>query len=337
MITSASSRLADAATGETKALQRNVSIDVLKLVLAFMVVGLHVGLLQDFSPMLGYLTSNGLFRIAVPIFLIINGFYFYPVLQRGEARRWFGRVLGLYLFWTAVYGLIWIPELRPGLAGVAKTVHTLVFGYFHLWYLCGMIGAALLMLVFQHRQPRTVFIVAIALYCCGVAIQYAGNYHVFHQPLLDRVSNTNWTHRNFLFLAFPFFYVGFAIHQYQLHKRIAMSYLCWGAAAGLALLMFESYWNFTNPRNDGGYDNFASSIFICPLIFLIACNLKIYSGNKRIALYSSGLFLVHIFVLRTLQPYVELGMTVMTFVVLAVSLAVTAALIPFSRKVRFIL
>ncbi|WBS04495.1 acyltransferase family protein [Pseudoduganella sp. SL102] len=318
-------------------LQRNVSIDVLKLALAFMVVGLHVGLLQDFSPTLGYLTSNGLFRIAVPIFLIINGFYFYPVLQRNEARRWFGRALGLYLFWTAVYGLLWIPALSPGLSGLAKAVHTLVFGYFHLWYLCGMIGAALLMLILQHRPPRTVLIVAALLYCGGVAIQYAGNYHLFAHPLLDRVSNTNWTHRNFLFLAFPFFYVGFAIHRYQLHKRIAMPYLCWGAAAGLVLLLLESYWNYTNPRNDGGYDNFASAILICPLVFLIACNVKLYSSNKRIALYSSGIFLVHIFVLRTLQPYIDVGMSAMTFVVMAISLAITAALIPLSRKVRFIL
>lgn len=334
---SSPSSLASAAQAAPVAAQRNVSIDVLKLFLAFMVVGLHVGLLQDAGPLVGYLTGNGFFRIAVPIFLIINGFYFYPAVQRGEARRWFGRVVSLYLFWMTIYAYFWFAALSPTPAGFAKFIHTIAIGYFHLWYLSGMIGAALLMLVLKKKPARLVLAVALGLYCVGVLIQYAGNYHVFGGSPLDRISNSNWVHRNFLFLCFPFFYIGFAINQYQLQKRIPVTRLWWGIGLGMALLLLESYLNFRNPRNDGGFDNFASLLLICPAIFLAVQHLKLYSNHKRIALYSSGVYLVHMFVLHTLQPHVHIGMSLMTLLVLAVSLAITAVLIPLSQRARFIL
>ena len=33
-----------------------------------------------------HLTVNGIFRIAVPLFLLINGFYFYPTLCANESE-----------------------------------------------------------------------------------------------------------------------------------------------------------------------------------------------------------------------------------------------------------
>ena len=63
-------------------MSRNIALDILKLSMAFMVVGLHAGFLGDFTSLGQYLTVNGLFRIAVPIFLIINGFIFIQYYQK---------------------------------------------------------------------------------------------------------------------------------------------------------------------------------------------------------------------------------------------------------------
>lgn len=57
-------------------LVRNGALDVLKIAMAFIVVGMHAGFLTDISPIAAYLTANGLFRIAVPVFLLINGYFF---------------------------------------------------------------------------------------------------------------------------------------------------------------------------------------------------------------------------------------------------------------------
>ena len=55
---------------------RNISLDITKILLACMVVALHVGIFIDLNPVSYQITVNGLFRIAVPIFFIINGFFF---------------------------------------------------------------------------------------------------------------------------------------------------------------------------------------------------------------------------------------------------------------------
>jgi len=58
---------------------RNLTIDVLKIVLAFFVVFLQIHFLKNSYPEVSYLLVNGLFRIAVPVFLLITGFYFFYI------------------------------------------------------------------------------------------------------------------------------------------------------------------------------------------------------------------------------------------------------------------
>lgn len=58
-------------------MSRKISLDILKLLMSFMVVGLHAGFLGDVDLLGEYLTVNGIFRLAVPTFLVINGFYFF--------------------------------------------------------------------------------------------------------------------------------------------------------------------------------------------------------------------------------------------------------------------
>lgn len=72
---------------------RNVSLDLLKLLMAIMVVALHANFLQEYSLLGSYLLVNGLFRVAVPIFLIINGFYFFNVLIQGAQQ---GEIVNIY-------------------------------------------------------------------------------------------------------------------------------------------------------------------------------------------------------------------------------------------------
>lgn len=67
---------------EVLKLNRNISLDILKIALAFMVVGLHAGFLSSVTSIGYYLTVNGVFGIAVPIFLLIGGFYFYTAVSK---------------------------------------------------------------------------------------------------------------------------------------------------------------------------------------------------------------------------------------------------------------
>ena len=55
---------------------RNLSLDYMKVLLAFFIIFIHAGLFYDFDESLSYIFVNGVFRIAVPLFFIINGYYF---------------------------------------------------------------------------------------------------------------------------------------------------------------------------------------------------------------------------------------------------------------------
>lgn len=69
-------------------MERNISVDILKLVLSFMVVGLHTNFLRDLSFPVGYVLKNGFFRMAVPLFFIINGYYFYNIFTENKKLFW---------------------------------------------------------------------------------------------------------------------------------------------------------------------------------------------------------------------------------------------------------
>ena len=73
--------------------KQKYSLDTLKLILSVMVVFIHSRIFMDSSTLLDTFTSNGIFRIAVPIFFIINGYYL-PT----DKERFLKWLIKLYIF-----------------------------------------------------------------------------------------------------------------------------------------------------------------------------------------------------------------------------------------------
>lgn len=59
----------------------NGNLDALKVVLAICVVALHCKVFGGNDTAIGYMLGNGLFRVAVPVFFIINGYYLFHTLS----------------------------------------------------------------------------------------------------------------------------------------------------------------------------------------------------------------------------------------------------------------
>mgnify|MGYP002150083267 CR=1 FL=1 len=314
-------------------LNRNVSLDILKIVLAFMIVGIHAGFLSSLTSAGSYLTVNGVFRIAVPIFLLIGGFYFYAAILKGKASDWLKRVLYLYIFWMLFYSIFWL-NLDFSFLGFAKIM---IIGYYHLWYLPGMLGAAILVVVLN-KLPLGVMIFSICItFIIGVIIQYLGNYHVCKNSDVDRWFNIYWVHRNFIFFAFPFFSIGFLINKYELHAKISLKQSIICSFIGMLLLLFESYLNYIVPSRDGGFDNFGSLLIISPAIFILFMKINYQGRSKELALYSSGVYFIHIFLLRVYKNHTDFDGTVLTIIVFLSSVFVTYFLIRVNRRFKFIL
>jgi surface polysaccharide O-acyltransferase-like enzyme len=315
-------------------LGRNVALDILKLLMAFMVVGIHAEFLKDISVAWSYFTVFGIFRIAVPVFLVISGFYFYLALENNTTARWFKRCLMLYCFWMLIYSVFWF---KPTEQSLKMFLIQLVVGYYHLWYVAGMIEAALMLVILRRfNSPMLVFI-SVAAYLMGVIIQYAGNYHTVDNAWLDNIININFVHRNALFFSFPFFCMGYLIHKHNIHKLISFTAAKLLTALGIILLSAEIYFNYIAPGRDGGFDNFLSLLIVCPAIFILFTHINLFSETKSIALYATAIYFVHPLFLVPLSSLLATQATLFTLVVIALSVVAAYFLVAINKKAKFIL
>lgn len=320
----------------TLELNRNISLDILKIVMAYMVVGLHADFLADISPVARYLTVNGLFRIAVPVFFVINGFFFYSAVQTSPIK-WFKRALLLYGFWTLIYIYFW---LRPAEFTIVKaikvTIITVLGGYNHLWYLPAMIGAAGMLYLIRNWSPRLLFLLAIVLFFIGVSIQYIGSYHLAENATIDRLCGKLWLYRSFLFFSFPFFCIGYLLRRTELYTKIPKTPALLLTVIGLMLLFAESYFNFIAQSAVKRCDILGALIILCPALFLLALSIDVQGKSKSIALYSTAIYFVHPLLISFFENF-ELRETVLTVVVAIAATVAAALLIKANKRIRIML
>ncbi|WP_158768372.1 acyltransferase [Paraglaciecola sp. L1A13] len=318
-------------------MNRNIALDVLKLIMAFMVVGIHANFMMDLSPLGNYLTVHGMFRIAVPVFFVINGYFFYYVLIKEQQLKWLRRVFILYITWMVFYSYFWFSIPDMSFISYAKLLKVVFFGYYHLWYIAGMIGAAVILLILR-KLPSSILIISIILtFLSGVIIQYLGNYHIFEGTFLDKLFNTNQMHRNMIFLAYPFFCTGYLINKHSLPSKISLEHSFILSILAIGALLGESYFNFLQENRDGYFDNYFSLILICPIIFILFIKANIPGTNRNIALYSSSIYFIHVLILIILQKITALSPTYVMLFTILLSAFVSYFIIKINKRLKFIL
>lgn len=305
---------------------RNLSLDALKIVMAAMVVGLHAGFLRDVAPVLSDYFTNCLFRIAVPTFLVINGYYLERQLDRG-IWRWAGRMAALYGLWMALYAPLWVPgALRVPVYGG----EVLLFGYYHLWYLFALLLAGLMVAALR-RGPggsRRLALAAAATFLGGVGVQYAGNFHLAAPPL-DELLNRVQAYRNFLLVGFPFLACGVLIARYEKRvERLASAPLL---VAALALLSAEWAANYVWNPKDPVFEIFLSLGLLCPVLFLTVKDWRLMGRSRNLGQFATALYLIHIAVLKATE-LVAMGDTARTLIGLAVSSALVPLVLWANRR-----
>jgi surface polysaccharide O-acyltransferase-like enzyme len=302
-----------------------------------MVVVGHIGILND-SALLGHhLTFNGVFRIAVPVFFIINGFYFYTVVSNNRQIMWLKRIMFLYISWMIFYSYFWFSIPEFSFIGIMKLAIKIIIGYHHLWYISGMIGAALVVIAFRKLSSLLLIISILLTFFCGVLIQYLGNYHVFEGTILDKLFNYTFFHRNFLLLSYPFFCLGYLINKHSLHKSVSFKQAGILSIFGILVLLFESYVNYHIEGRDGGFDNLFSLLIVAPFIFLLFMKSKIIGKSENIALYSSSIYFIHAFIINIFHEHMKFDAIVLAVTVILTSVIASYFIIKLNIKWKFIL
>lgn len=305
---------------------RSLSIDILKIGLAIFVVCLHLHILQDSFPLLSYVLVNGLFRMGVPVFLIISGYFFFYVNDFSKLKKWCFRIFLLYTVWSVIY----IPFWKDG-----QYALNLLFGYHHLWYLIGTLFAGLLLYALKKVPAKRLSLILLACFCCGYTIQYLGNSHYFEGES-DIVFNLFPTYRNFLFVCFPFLGTGFLIKKLGMDTKRKPSLKL--VLLSIGMVIAEAFLNnkVLHLEKKESIDLLFSLLVACPLLFLYCKNITLKTDSKIMASISTAIYLIHPLVMefvyksayfKCLQDVIFIGLL----------MAASLLLVFLNRKLKYVL
>lgn len=272
---------------------RNISLDWLKIFLAIAVIGIHTfSLWQGVSAPL-YMLKNGVFRIAVPTFLIINGFYIFSIIEQPvRFKRWCVRLILLYVIWTCVYASHFLPQ-GFSMETIIKLSFTIFFGYFHLWYLIAALFGGLILRCVRNLRDRTLALIIASLLVIGTAFQYWMRYSDFWALMHVGLFDLDSLYRNFLFVAFPYLGVGYLIAKNRIVAKAKIFPLALVFAAGLICVQAEALFNYNRVGSVKPFDMLIGLPFCVISIFVLCQKLYISGSAKWIAHLPQTLYLVH--------------------------------------------
>lgn len=311
-------------------LERNLSIDILKIFLAIIIVALHGKIFIDINEELYFYLVNGLFRVGVPIFLIITGYYFYYVKN---LKSWVRRVLILYLIWSIFYSFIWFEPLSST-KNILSDVMFLFFGFHHLWYLAGLLLGGVLVYLVKNKSLKLQIFLALSLFLSGTSIQYIGNLHIFN-GIIDKIINIYYFHRNFLTLCFPLLMIGFWINKYNIKDKINNISIL--VSVSLVILFLEVYLNYNFISKSESLDQLYSLIIVCPLIFIAFLKMNMMGKSKEIALFSTGIYLIHPLIQFIISKHTQVNSIYNFLITLILNIIISKLIIMLNKKIGYIL
>lgn len=266
------------------ALNRNDGLDALKICLAIMIIGIHTSFFSNVNQLYNHILIQGVFRIAVPMFFIINGFYFSNIIKKRKLHKWYAKILPLYFFWMFLYSPFWFFDQD---LTFAQTIKRLIMGYYHLWYIPAMVGAATT-LYYLSRWVSTlkIFYIAMSLFVIGVVFQYLKNFDLISLPF-----------RNVLFFGIPFFFIGYLMNFIDI-SFFSRKKLLTLLVTSVFFIVLESYLTLIFVDVGVNWDLLFSLMFISPIIFLLFLKGNYALSTKNLAHYSSGLYFIHPLILK---------------------------------------
>lgn len=285
---------------------RNLSLDQAKVVLALMVVCIHSAFLKDFSGEINYYFVQSVFRIAVPIFFIISGFYFFSFLEKGgDFKKWAIRILIMHTIWSLVYLYFYIPFGEPPVQIFIEIAKRYVEGYLHLWFLMALLGGGILLMLLRRLDDQHLLAVSLIVFVCGALIQYCGSYHVFAGEYLDKLFNKTHIYRNFLFVGFPFLTLGYLIAKNKgwFLKRITL--FMWSIFGGF-LLIAEGFINLVfTPSLSENFDILFSLVVVSPFVFMLLVSSKRVTSSPIYSDISACIYFVHPLFIEIFSVYFQ--------------------------------
>ena len=268
---------------------RSLAVDLLKIGMAVMVVGIHANPFQPLGRIANLLTGEGLYRIAVPAFFVISGYFFYSAAQSGRVLPYVRRTATLFVLWMVIYiPISWRHYTGFWNMTVPGFWRELILGYWHLWYLSGLTLAAALLGLMRGWSTVALLAVAAAAYALGVGISWSVAWGLVDPWVSPHL------HRNGLTLGLPFLILGYLMRRHDLPAQVTWQSALWPAFVGVALVLAESLaLAFAAPQGVG-HDNLVALALAAPAVVLVALTIPGTSNGPTLGLWSSGIYFTHI-------------------------------------------
>lgn len=308
--------------GPAAAKPRLVGLDLLKLVLALLVVTIHANPFRGVNDTALWLLGNGLARVAVPTFFVVAGYHFRPEVA-GRSARLIGRYLWLHLLWLTLYLPLWWPAVARG--GVVQYLQFWLYGYWQLWFLIGLAIAVAMTQAVWRRPSGVIFGLALTALLAGFALQTAIGWGYLPRGFWPDA-------RNGVLLGFPMFALGYLVRREHLAARLRPALVFRAAVLGLLAVVGESVLmrEISPSARPMAPETLLSAALAGPALLLSALHAPPLPGwlaRLRLGTLSAGIYFIHVGFVIVLSRYFDLPRVLVFLIAVAGAGAVTALMI----------
>ncbi|MDR2948316.1 MAG: acyltransferase [Prevotella sp.] len=304
-------------------MERNITLDYFKVLLSIFVITVHIGPLTASYPHLNWLISQGLGRITVPCFFIINGYYLVKKIDDNKAmKKYILHLLLIYAVWSTIYISLYIKEIN-----LITLLEYCAFGILHLWYVAALISGSILFFLVKKivKKDNVLLILSIVILLVGIFLEPFRGEYLF-------------VVRNGFFIGFPFVFLGYYIHAKNLVNKVKNIYLTPLVVLSFIALCVESSF----ARLTGFYhDLYFSQIIFCPAVLLFVFKHSHYKKNNTYLTYlgslASAIYFIHYFVIIMLAD-IEMPYMIIRFaIVLLLSIFLSVLIIYINKRIKIFL
>lgn len=304
--------------------KRNQSIDLLKFIFSIFIIGIHAQIFKNTLPVAYYTITMGLFRIAVPFFFVVSGYYFYKRIQDDKpVQLYFLKYIKIFVIFELIEMVIFLPFYLQYSKNIFfyiwKILSTGLGGAY--WYITSLLLSLLVLIPFWKKKKIVpCLIVGLSLYLfCMTNDSYSQFFIHSHIQKLAILHTQIWTWPQ-AGLCSSLFYlsIGAMIYQYQpqikhLHGILIIS---------LCGLMIESYLLQSHQANDGNC--YLSLMILVPVLF-IECIQKprCYFETKRLGQMSLYIYMMHPVILNSLQYILPLTSEIVFMIVVLICIVIS--------------
>ncbi len=272
---------------------KKLNIDIWRFVASLFVIAIHISPFEKINPNIDFFFTRILGRIAVPLFLMITGYYILDksLENKNYLKIYTKKILKIYLLSMIIYFPVNIYM------GKLENIHFIflikdVFvngTLYHLWYFPALIvGIWIVYYLIKNLTKRETFIIIIMLYILGLLGD--SYYFLVNENLrfiYDFFFNIFDYTRNGLFYTPIFLYLGYVIKSHPKSNNFKLLYII----VLFTCMTVEGFilHHFNLQKHDSMY------IFLVPLMYFLFGYLMNYNktSNKRVRNISTILYIFH--------------------------------------------